>query len=123
MRLPWWGLLCIIAGGLPLIFLFDYFGKFALARPALDSIAMVTLAIAMRWKLRCHVWFWITITVIVALHVLLIVFVPWTTEWVPAIVIIPIGIADLFAMLAIVSFVGKFVEGPKPRGEPGAGTP
>ena len=113
MRLPWWGVLCIGAGGLPLLFLFDHFGKLALARPTLYSVAMVVVAIAMRWQLRRHVWFWITMTVIVALHALLILSVPWTTRWIPAIVIIPIGIADLYAMLTILFVVGKFVERPK----------
>ena len=110
MRLPWWGVLCIIAGSLPLLFLFDHFGKLALARPTLYSAAMVSIAIAMRWKLRRHLWFWVTMTVIAAFHVSLILFVPWTTKWVPAIVIIPIGFADLYVMLAILSVVGKFVE-------------
>jgi hypothetical protein len=114
MRLPWWGVLCIIAGGLPLMLLFDHFGKLALARPTLYSGAMVGIAIAMRWQLRRHVWFWITMTVIVALHVLLVSFVPWNTKWVPAIVIIPIGIVDLYVMLAILSVAGKFVERQKP---------
>jgi hypothetical protein len=113
MRLPWWGVLCVMFAALPLVLLFAYFGKFALALPTLDSIAMVIIAIAMRWRLRRHVWFWITMTVIAALHVPLILFVPWTTKWVPAPVIIPIGIADLYAMLAILSVVGKFVERPK----------
>ncbi len=100
-------------GATPLILLFYYFGKPALALPTLDSAAVVTIAIAMRWQLRRHVWFWITMTVIAALHVPLILFVPWTTKWVPAIVIMPIGLADLYAMLAILSVVGKLVERPK----------
>src|SRR5690242_21844087 len=97
MRLPWWGVLCVMIGALPMYLLFVYFGRFDLARPTIYSVAMVAIAIAMRWKLRWHVWFWITMTVIAALHVLLILSVPWTTKWVPAIVIIPIGIADLYA--------------------------
>ena len=110
MRLPWWGVVCVIFGSILLGLVFVHFGKLALARPTLDSVAMVSIAIAMRWQLRRHAWFWITMTLIVALHVPLILFVPWTTKWVPAIVIIPIGIADLYAMLAILSVVGKFVE-------------
>jgi hypothetical protein len=113
MRLPWWGVLCWMIGCALIVWLFDHLGRFDLARPALYSIGMLGVAIAIKWKLRRHVWFWITMTVIVALHVLLILFVPWTTKWVPAIVIIPIGIADLYAMLAILSVVGKFVERPK----------
>jgi hypothetical protein len=74
---------------------------------------MVAIAIAMRWQLRRHAWFWGIMAILAALHVLLVLFVPWTAKWVPAIVIIPIGIADLYAMLAILSLVGKLVERPK----------
>lgn len=95
------------------MYLFDHFGEEALARPTLYSAGMVAIAIAMRWKLRRHVWFWITLTILAALHVPLILVVPWTTKWVPAIVIIPIGIVDLYVMLAILALVGELVEGPK----------
>jgi len=74
---------------------------------------MVALAIVMRWKLRRHVWFWITMTFLAALHLPLIVFVRWTTKWVPAVVIAPFGIADLYAMFWLLAVVGKFMEGPK----------
>jgi chromate transport protein ChrA len=113
MRLPWWGVLCGIFGTILLAILFDHFGKLALARPSLISVAIVTIVIAMRWKLRRHVWFWITMTILAALHLPLILFVPWTTKWVPALVIVPIGFADLYAMLWVLSVVGKFMEGPK----------
>jgi hypothetical protein len=52
-------------------------------------------------------------TVLAALHIPLILFVPWTTKWVPAIAIALIDSADLIVMLAILSVVGKFVERPK----------
>lgn len=111
MRLPWWGVLCVIVGALLLGLLFVYFGRFDLARPTLISAGMVATAIAMRWKLKRHGWFWGTMTILVALHVPLILFVPWTTKWVPALLIIPIGFADLYVMLWVLSVVGKFMEG------------
>jgi hypothetical protein len=120
MRLPWWGVLCIIFSSIALGLGFVHFGELALARPTLVSIAMVGIVIAMRWQLKRHVWFWITMTVIAALHVPLILFVPWTTKWVPAILIAPIGTADLYVMLAILSVVGKFMEGPKFRAPSGS---
>ena len=113
MRLPWWGMLGIILGGLPVLILFDHFGKFNLARPTLTSAVIVVIAIALRWKLRGHLWFWITMIVLAALHVPLLLLVPWTTRWVPAFVIIPIGMADLYLMLLVLSVVGKLMEGPK----------
>jgi chromate transport protein ChrA len=104
MRLPWWGVLCWMIVCALIMWLFDSLGRFDLARPTLYGIGMLGVAIAIKWKLRRHVWFWITMTGIVALHVLLILVVPWTTKWVPAIVVIPIG---------ILSVVGKFMEAPK----------
>ena len=78
-------------GALALLILLDHFGKLTLARPTMTSAAMVIIAIAMRWKLKRHMWFWITMIVLAALHVPLVLLVPWTTKWVPAFVIIPIG--------------------------------
>jgi hypothetical protein len=97
-------------GSLPLYLLFVYFGRFDLARPTLTLTAIVAIAIAMRWKLRRHVWFWGTMAILTALHVPLILFVPWTTKWVPAFVIIPIGLADLYVMLWVLSVVGSEAE-------------
>jgi len=112
LRLPWWAVLCVIFGTIPLGLLFLYFGKLNLALPVLDSAAMIAITIAMRWRLRRHVWFWIAMAVIVALHVLLILYVPWTNKWVPAPAIIPIALVDLYVMLKTVSIVEKFMKGP-----------
>jgi hypothetical protein len=110
MWLPWWGVLCVMIGALPISLAFYHFGRFDLALPTEICIAMFVIAIAMRWQLKRHVWFWITIAAIAALHVLLILFIPWTNRWVPAFVITPIAIADLFVILLILKFVGRFVE-------------
>jgi hypothetical protein len=74
---------------------------------------MLVFAIVVKWKLRRHVWFWITMATILAIHGLLILSVAWTTKWIPAIVIIPIAVADLYAILAIVSVVEKSMERPE----------
>ena len=102
---------CFMIGCALIALLLDYFGKFDIARPILYSTGMLFAVIVLRWKLRRNLWFWITMAVIAALHVPLILFVPWTTKWVPAAVIIPIGIADLYLMLAILYVVGEWVKG------------
>jgi hypothetical protein len=109
MRLSWRGGLFVFFGTILLALLFVSIGKFELARPTMVSVAMIGLAITMRWKLRKHVWFWITMTILAALHLPLILFIPWTTRWIPAILIAPVGIADLYAMLWVISVVGKFM--------------
>ena len=111
LRLSWEGGLAIFLGTILIGLLFLRFGQFELASPILFSALVVVVAIATKWKLRRQVWFWIAMAVITALHVPLILFIPWTTRWVPAIVITPILAADLFAMLAILSIVEKFMEG------------
>ena len=113
LRLPWWGVLCLIIGALPIYWLFDHFGRLSIALPALNCAGMLVFAIALKWKLRRHVWFWISMTIIAALHVPLILFVPWTTRWVPALAIAAIDSADLIVILAILVVVGKYMEGPK----------
>jgi threonine/homoserine efflux transporter RhtA len=116
MRLPWWGVLCVIVGAALAYFVFDHFGEAAIARPTLYSVAIIIITIAMRWRLRGYVWFWATIAVFGTLHALLILLVPWADKWIPALVVIPIGVADSYAMLWIVSLVGKLMRVPMATG-------
>ncbi len=109
MRLSWKGGLCVFFGTILLALIFVSIGRFELARPTMVSVAMVSLAITMRWKLRTHRWFWITIIILAVLHLPLILFIPWTTKWIPAVLLAPIGIADLYAMLWAISVVGRFM--------------
>jgi len=74
---------------------------------------MLGFAIALKWKLKRHAWFWGTMAILAALHVPLILFVPWTTKWVPAIAIAAIGSADICVILAVLAVVKKFMEGSK----------
>ena len=111
--LPWWAVLCLIIGGLPVVWLFDHFGKLDLFLPTFNCIAILGFAIAVKRNLRRHAWFWGTMAILAALHVPLILFVPWTTKWVPAIAIAAIDAVDFIVMLAALAAVGRFVEGPK----------
>ena len=115
MRLPWWGVVCVIVGGILLCRLFDHFGRFDLARPSLLSAAMIAIVIALRWKLKRHIWFWITMSILAALHLSLILSFHWTAKWIPAAVIVPFGIADCFVMLWILAAVGNLLR--QARGE------
>ena len=113
MRLRWRGVLCVMFDTVLLGIPFVYWGRFDLALPSFVSAAMIALAIAMRWKLRRHAWFWITMALLTALHLPLILFVPWTTKWIPAVVIAPFGMLDIHAMLWTLAVVGKYMGGLK----------
>lgn len=116
MRLPLWAYPWILGGAFLLSLVLDHFGKLALARPVMFSAAIISITIAMRWRLKGHLWFWITMACLTALHVPLILFIPWTTKWIPALILIPIGGADLYAMLRAVSVVGKYMGVPVATG-------
>ncbi len=93
--------------------LFDYFGRLDLALPAINCVVVLGFVIALKWKLRQHAWFWIAMIIVAALHILLLMFVPWTTTWILGVVIVAVDAVDLVIILAILSFVGRFVERPK----------
>lgn len=111
IRLPWWVLLCLAIGSLPIYWFFYHFGRFDLALPMLNCILVLGFLIALKRKLWPYAWFWGTMAVLAALHVPLVLFVPWTTRWVPALAIAAIDSGDLIVMLAILSVVRNSVEG------------
>jgi hypothetical protein len=112
IRLPWWVQLCLLIGSGLSAALFDHFGRLDLVLPVLNSIVVLGFLVALKWKLRRFVWFWITVTIVAALHVPLILVIPWTTKWVPALAIAVIDTADFCVLLAILSVIGKFVQQP-----------
>lgn len=109
-RLRWRGGLCVFIGSLLIFWLFAYFGRFDLARPSLFAAGIIAFTVGIKWKLRQNAWFWITITIIVALHVALISYLSWTTSWVPAAVSAGICTVDFFVMLTILDAVETFLQ-------------
>ena len=101
----WYVAMAIIV--FPLIPLFDHLGRPELERPVPFALMTILVVIKVCRDVRGRWWFWVTIIAIAALHVPLILFVPWTTKWVPAIAILPICIADLLVILAIISLVER----------------
>jgi hypothetical protein len=112
IRLPWWALLCLGIGSFLAAWLFDHLGRFNLVLPALNCIFVLGFTVAVKRKQKRHVWFWGTMAILAVLHVPLVLFVPWTTKWVPALAIAIIDSADLIAMLAILAVVERFMAGP-----------
>lgn len=111
LRIPWWGLVSIVIVTVPISWLFDRFGKLDVVLPTLNCVGVFVFLLVLKWRLRRHTWFWGTVTLLAALHVALILFVPWTSGWVPALLIAVIGSLDLCLMLWIVTIVRRFVEG------------
>ncbi len=106
-RLPWSGLLILMGFWCLIVWLLRDLGRFDLALPTLNSVAVVGFTIAVKREFGRHVWFWITVGILAALHIPLVLSVPWTMKWYPAVVIAAIDSADFIVMLAIIDFVGE----------------
>jgi hypothetical protein len=106
-RLGWRGVLCVMACTAIFSFLFDSLGHFELVLPVIFSSGVIAIAVAFRWQLRHHLWFWAVVAITVALHALVIVYQSWTTTWVPAAVLAGYMTVDLYVILVVISIVRK----------------
>jgi len=95
----------------PLFFIFNDRGEPGTGRAAWICSGMIFIAVKMRWKFKARPLFWITVVGLSALHVPLILFVPWTNRWIPAIAILPLGVADLVLILSAISLVMRTKNG------------
>lgn len=109
--LPWWGVLCWMAACALITWSLIELGRFDLALPVLNSIAVVGFTVVVKRRMATRVWFWITMAVMAALHVPLVLFVPWTTKWIPAIVFAVVDSLDFCLMLWVLAVVRLFVDG------------
>jgi hypothetical protein len=107
VRADWSGTL-IGLSMLPVFLLFVYFGKAEMGFTVAIILALVVLAIKLRWNLRRHGWFWVTIVVVLALHIPLIFLVRWPQTHVPTIAYsMPLGVADFLAISGALSLAEK----------------
>jgi hypothetical protein len=91
--LPWWAILLIITGMTPIFFWADHLGKLNLVMPVMMTFLVVSLVIKLNWEWRQYTWFWVTLTILAAVHVPLCVFIPWPDRG---------GLRALFAGLATI---------------------
>jgi hypothetical protein len=108
----------ILAILLPLMLLFSYLGNDNMGKSVAVCVGMILLAIKIRWDLRKHFWFWAVIVSLLALHVPLLFLIQWPHVWLPAIGLLPIGVADCLIIVGVVKFIEKFiVKSPPPDEE------
>src|SRR5487761_577288 len=62
---------------IPVFLLFAFLGKKDMGLTVCIVLAVTIIAIKLRWNLRKHVWFWLTIAFILMLHIPLFVIVRW----------------------------------------------
>jgi hypothetical protein len=68
---------------------------------------MLYLATRWRWDLSDQRWFWGAVVILAAIHIPFVWYVPWSNQWIPAIVRVPLYAVDFFVDLLIFS-VGEW---------------
>ncbi len=105
-----WLLVLIVLSAM-LAFALDHFGFLQLYWPIVTTVAISAFAIWGHWDLKGQGWFWATIVIVIAAHVVFFRFVgwPWGAKWVPALAIAGLWNVDLIAVFALVYLVEKLL--------------
>jgi hypothetical protein len=93
--------------------LIDSAGKVQLVIPIVASATVLGVTLVIKRQLKRFAWFWITMVFLAALHIILILYVPWTSNWVPAVVSVAVASVDGIIVLAIVDAVARLTRATK----------
>jgi hypothetical protein len=105
-----WGLLVAVIS-LPVAIAVSHFVDPGRGRAAGVALALMLLAIRAFWHLRRQAWFWMAVTALTIIHVVLIVVVPWSNKSFPAPALWPVGIVDFAAICGFIKLVEKAMKG------------
>jgi hypothetical protein len=105
-----WGIVAF-ALSYPIYFLFDHYGDPGRARAAGCCGAVIIIAVVRRWELRGRPWFWAAIAIAVALHVPLILLIPWPNNDMPGVSLLPFGLLDYALVYGCIKLAEKLVAG------------
>ena len=103
-------LLIVILCMVPAFFLFAVLGDPGRGRAAAISLAVIIVAARTRWDLKNYAWFWITLVVLIGLHVPLVLLVPWTSRSYPGITLLPIGVVDYAIVYGCIKLAEKTMQ-------------
>jgi hypothetical protein len=112
-----WALLAAVCTS-PLFIVFAYFDDPGRGQAAWVSAGAIAVAARFLWDLRTRVWFWITIVVIVLLHVPLIILIPWQAKQLTYVALLPAGLLDFAVAYGILRLVENLVERIRPSEQP-----
>jgi hypothetical protein len=100
----------IVAILLPLYFAFFYAGRPDTGKYVCIGVGMHLIAIWINWDLRRQLWFWTTIATLLAIHIPLLLIVPWPSRWIPAMSVLPFGVADCALILGVIALMERLMK-------------
>ena len=96
----WLAILC-----LPIYILFSSFGNAGLGTVLAYFFGTISFAVRSRWELRRRLWFWIVVSIIAILHLVVILLIPWPNMQFRALVVLPFVAVDI----SLISYVIKLI--------------
>jgi hypothetical protein len=94
---------------LPMLLLFIYLGKADMGLTVFIVLGVSIVAIKIQWNLRKHLWFWLIIVFIFALHVPLFFIIRWPQGNVPGLFYgLPFGLVDFLIISGALRLAEKF---------------
>lgn len=109
-------LLVVILCMIPPFVLFAFLGHDpGRGRAASGSVIVIMYAARAFWDLRKHAWFWVTLTVVIAIHVLLILLIPWTSKSYPGTLLLPVAAVDYGIVYVIFKLIERVTKGSQPQ--------
>jgi hypothetical protein len=88
---------------IPVFVLLVFFGNADHGLAVCIVLGVTIVAIKLRWNLRKHVWFWVTILFVFALHVPLVRMVRWPQGSTPTLFYtMPLGIVEFLIVLGAI---------------------
>ena len=100
------GLLAAICTS-PLFIVSAYLGDPGRGQAAWVSAGGIAIAARFLWDLKNRVWYWMTLAVIVLLHVPMIMLIPWPFRQLSYIALLPAGLLDFAIAYGIIRLVEK----------------
>jgi len=93
---------------LPVFFVFVVLGKAEMGFNLILVLGLVMIAVKLRWKLRRHAWYWVTIAFVLLLHIPFLFFVHWPQSNIPTIAYsLPLGITDFLLISGAISLAQR----------------
>lgn len=89
-----WLLVVICCGAIAFILFAFLLNDPGRGRAAAIATAVIMYAVRADWDLRGYTWFWIVVSVLIAIHVLLVLLIPWTSKSYPGLLLFPVAVAD-----------------------------
>jgi RHS repeat-associated protein len=104
-------LLMVILSMVPPFFLFAVQGDPGRGRAAAISVGVIAMAVRACWDMRKNAWFWATAGILIALHVFLVVRVPWTDKSYPGYTLLPFAALDYGVIYGSFKLAEKMMKG------------